>query len=39
LAPEWTSDCSEAKVKELKVLGTKLGIKIGSTTFKGPEVV
>jgi len=39
LAPEWTSDCSEAKVKELKVLATKLGIKIGGTTFKGLEVV
>jgi len=37
--PEWTTECSKDKVKELKELAKRLEIKIGGTTFRGLSVV
>ncbi|GAA5892953.1 uncharacterized protein JCM6883_007524 [Sporobolomyces salmoneus] len=38
LVPSWTSDCSEAKVKELKALAEKRGIQIEGSTIRGLEI-
>ncbi|GAA5963230.1 hypothetical protein JCM3765_005765 [Sporobolomyces pararoseus] len=39
ILPEWTRDCSEEKVRELRELAKKLGIETDETTFKGLDIV